>query len=146
MNRTVEGSSCDEVISAAALIAAIAIEAHRLPDSTVAPKRGIGVGSPPQDPPSGRETPHDEMPEPPQVRERVYALAVTSSLLFAPPLSGAFSFGIRGEKSGRSPFRSVQVGRARTSAEAALGARGATFMWWTGQLAICPFGLGLTGG
>src|SRR4029079_9137492 len=97
-------------------------------------------------PPSGRETPHDEMPEPPQVRERVYALAVTSSLLFAPPLSGAFSFGIRGEKSGRSPFRSVQVGLARTSAEAALGARGASFAWWTGQLAICPFGLGLTGG
>jgi hypothetical protein len=134
--RTVTGRTCDEVVSAAALITALAIEAvlggaaqPRAPEDQSTP-------SLPRDPPI-------LVPSEPRERwVRSWGLGVTAGLDAGTP-GGGYAWGAFGELAGRAPFERVRLTIRGTTGSASIDGRSASFDSLMARISLCPFSLRL---
>lgn len=145
VSRSVSGSSCEEVVSAIALVAAIAIEGRQskagptpaLTDAAAAPNVTT-------EPPTLREP--DRPPESTPVGPRPYELGTGAYGVIEAwsGLTSAYGVGVYGELGASPPFRYVRVGLQRVTADASVGARNARFEWISGRVELCAWAWRMT--
>jgi hypothetical protein len=132
--RTVSGRTCDEVVSAAALITALAIEA-------------TWSGAPPAPeesaPPARPSAPSDATLPPSESRSswpRGWGLGAAGGIDSWTP-GGGYGGGVWGEMLGRPPLELVQLAFRATTGSASVDARSARFKALMARLSLCPISL-----
>lgn len=128
--RAVSASSCDEVVSGLALIAALSIEAL-----AAAETRAETASASPREP---RKTPAiaPARPAPPVARAFGSGAFVGLDSWSAPNF--ALALGVYGELAWRAPLRYARIGARRETGSATISGREATFTTWAAQLDACP--------
>jgi hypothetical protein len=130
--RTVSGRTCDEVVSAAALITALAIEAT-LSGAPPLPRESA-------DPASPGVLPPDTAASPSEARSRwlhAWGLGATAGIDSWTP-GGGYAAGIFGELAARAPLALVRLTLRATTGSASVDERSATFTSQMARLSLCP--------
>jgi hypothetical protein len=134
--RRVSGKTCDEVVSAAALITALGIEAR------VGPNHPPRVESADMAATLPRDAAHGATPGRASEWSAGAALGVDS---WSAP-GGALTAGAFGELGTQAPFRYLRLGLRGATGSTAIEQRGASFLLLAGGPSLCPVELGLGAG
>jgi hypothetical protein len=134
--RHVSGKTCDEVVSAAALITALAIEAMAAPEAVAVPTFDDSKG------PMKEPTPPDPGAGPARTAFGWGAGATVGIDGWSAP-SGAYTFGAFGEMSGPAGLRLMRLGFRGATGSASIDERAAAFLLLGGRLSLCPVSLDL---
>jgi hypothetical protein len=133
--RTVSGRTCDEVVSAAALITALAIEAS----SSAPPLRADRAETTPNPPP--RDTPPTlSSNEAPRGWLRSWGFGATGGVDSLVP-GGGLAWGVFGELAARAPLDLARLTLRGTAGSASAEGRSATFTALMARLTLCPLSL-----
>lgn len=135
VTRTITGRTCDEVVSAAALITALAIEAMWGGAAPRPPE--LGEPSTPNFP---RDPPVLVPSEPPASWLRSWGLGATGGFDAGTP-GGGYAWGAFGELAARAPFERVRLTFRGTTGSASIDGRSASFDSLMGRISLCPFSL-----
>jgi hypothetical protein len=131
--RHVAGSTCDEVVSAAALITALAVEA-KLTTSDPPPHGHVEKAAPLPD--VAREA------EPPR-GSPTWSVGATAGVDSWSLPSSAYSAAVFGELGSAAPFRYVRLGIRGATGATSIDERNASFRLLAGRLSLCPFAIDL---
>jgi hypothetical protein len=131
--RNVTGKTCDEVVSAAALITALGIEARVAPMDPLPPEPAAMHGT------MDRAAERDATPAPTSDWSAGVALGADS---WSAP-GGALRAGAFGELGVEGPFRYVRLGVRGATGSTSIEQRGAAFLLLAGGISLCPVSLGL---
>jgi hypothetical protein len=134
--RTVSGRTCDEVVSAAALITALAIEATRSGAPPEAPE--------PAEPPRPNPPARDAASSPPrEVRStwlRSWGIGAMGGFGSSMP-GGGYLAGVLGEIAAGAPLDLVRLTLRGTTGSTSVDARSASFTALMARLSLCPLSL-----
>jgi len=132
--RTVSGRTCDEVVTAAALITALAIEASLsgAPPLPADPAETTAPNLPSRDTP-----PPFSSSEPPPGWLSGWGLGVGGGLDSLTP-GGGFAWGVFGELAAHAPLALARLTLRGTAGSASVEARSATFTSLMARIAVCP--------
>ncbi|HMJ54194.1 MAG TPA: hypothetical protein VK540_19065 [Polyangiaceae bacterium] len=134
--RKVFGKTCDEVVSAAALITALAIEAT-LDADTDSPK-------PPAREDNEKMASADAAPVTEKPGDSVrWGAGITGGWDSWSAPSGAYTMGAFGEMTGAAPLRIVRLGLRGATGSTSIGDRSAAFTLLAGKVSLCPVSLAL---
>jgi hypothetical protein len=142
--RTVTGETCDEVVSAAALITALAIEAN------LGPERDPNAEAPP---PADAPAPAPSIREKPAPANRMdtdpgssltWGLGAAGGLDSWAAPGSAYAAAAFGEVGWRAPLRLVRLAFRGAAASTTINGRGATFTLLGARLSACPASLALS--
>jgi hypothetical protein len=137
VTRTVSGRTCEEVVSAAALITALAIEATLGGAPAVIPE----ATEPAATSPPVRDTVVAPSPgEPRSIWLRGGGLGASGGLDSWTP-GGGYAWGVFGELAGRAPLVFARLTLRGTAGSTSVEARSATFTSLMARLSLCPFSL-----
>ena len=131
--RQVSGRTCDEVVSAAALITALGIEAQ-----VATP---VPLGAEPVQ--VGANVDRDVVREAPTRDASTWSIGAALGVDSWSAPGGAWSAGGFGELGATAPFRYVRLALRGATGSASIDQRRATFLLLAGGLSLCPVGLGL---
>ena len=131
--RHVSGKTCDEVVSAAALITALGIEAR------VAPPEPLHA----EPVPASANVDRDVASEAPARDGSTWSIGAALGVDSWSAPGGAWSAGAFGELGATAPFRYVRLGLRGATGSTSIDQRAARFLLLAGGLSLCPVGLGL---
>jgi hypothetical protein len=133
--RTVSGRTCDEVVSAAALITALTIEASSGAPSPADPKEPTTAN------PLSRDTPLPLAPrEPPPRWLRSWGFGATGGIDSWTPGAG-FSWGGFGELAASAPLALVRLTALGATSSTSVDTRSASFTSLMARITVCPLSL-----
>ena len=134
--RHVSGKTCDEVVSAAALITALAIEATAEPNAVAA------ASTDPAQAPKKEQTTLEPDAAPTRAAFGWGAGATVGMDGWSAPL-GAYNIGAFGEMTRSIPLRLVRIGLRGATGSTSIDERSAAFLLLAGRLSLCPVSLEL---
>jgi hypothetical protein len=133
--RDVAGKTCDEVVSAAALITALAIEATESDPVPATP--------PPASVVSRTEQASEASTGAPARRPFGWGAGATVGFDGWSAPGGAYAFGSFGEVSGPTPLRLARIGLRGAIGSTSIDERAAAFLLLAGRMTLCPVSLEL---